>query len=189
MTSRRCRAGCHALVLSVALGTLACGGKPPVNTLPDLQTRIRPGHTVYVIDTSGVETRGKLLALTPSELTVQHDGQVRRFQAASVRQVQRYGDSLWNGTLIGIAASVPGAFFSDPRQVPCPNAPARSCSDYEGGSRALVIAVGGLAGLGIDAMIRHRRPVYVAPGATVRSLRVTPFVARRSGGVMVVVHY
>ena len=176
-------------LLAIALPVAACGGKRPLNTFADLPTRIKPGHTVYLIDSKGVETRGKLEALSPAELSVRSDDQVRRWAAADVRQVQRYGDSLWNGAIIGAAVSVPGAMFADPRYVPCDDDPARTCTDSEAGSRALVVGVGALAGIGIDALVKRRRPVYVAPGATAGSVRLAPLLTHRSTGLAVVIAY
>lgn len=180
------RLGC---VLAIAFLVAACGGKPPVNTFPDLPSRIKPGQTVYVIDSKGVETRGKLLALSASELSVRSEQNVRRFAAVDVRQLQRYGDSLWNGAIIGAAISVPGAMFADPRYVPCDDNPARGCTDSEGGSRALVVGVGALAGAGIDALIKRRQPVYVAPGATRGAIRLIPLLTSRFRGLVIAVEY
>lgn len=175
--------------MALTLLTAACGGKAPVNTFPELATRVRPGHTVYVIDTGGRETRGKVVGIAPGELTVRHDGSVQRFTADEVRQVQRYGDPLWNGAIIGLVAATPGTLLADPRYVPCEGDPRRTCSDAEVGWRAFSIGLGGLAGMGIDALIRHRRQVYVAPGAANRVVRVTPIVTVNAAGVRVTFEY
>ena len=175
------------LALTLVVG--ACGGKAPVTAFPDLPTRIKAGQTVYVIDSKGVETRGRLLALSRSELSIRSEHQDRRFAADEVRQVQRYGDSLWNGAIIGAAVSVPGAMFADPRYVPCDDQPARTCTDNEVGSRALVVGIGALAGAGIDALIKRRRPTYVAPGATRGAIRLAPLLTMRSRGLALLVAY
>lgn len=176
-------------IVSAALLVGGCGGKAPARTFPELQTRIRPGHTVFVVDSTGQETRGKLLEVSTSEIKLRRGDEVRRFAAKDVQHVQRFGDSLWNGAVIGAAASLPGALFADPRNVACEGDPARTCTDSEAGSRALVVGVGALAGLGIDALIRHRHPVYVAPGATGSTVRVAPFLNRRVTGLAIVVTY
>lgn len=172
-----------------AMLVAACGAKAPVSTFPALQTRIRPGHTVYVIDTGGRESRGTLVTVSATELVIGGDDQVRRFASGDVRQVQRYGDSLWNGTLIGIAAVTPGTLLADPQYGPCQSDPDGSCAKTGVGSRAIAIGLGGLMGMAIDALIRHREPVYVAPGAVVGSVRVAPLLRARGAGLAVIVEY
>src|SRR4249919_3584906 len=56
---------------------------------------------VYVLDRTGEETRGKLVSLTGSAVVLQMDSATRTFNLTDVVRVDRQGDSLKNGAIIG----------------------------------------------------------------------------------------
>jgi hypothetical protein len=114
---------------------------------------LKPGNTVYVIDNQGLETRGKVVELSAAALTLDVDGVRQSMDEATIRQVLRYGDSLWNGFVIGAAVSTPGVLISDPQKGGSPHA----------GKRSLAIGIMGVIGAGIDALLRTRQSVYQAP--------------------------
>ena len=62
--------------------------------------------TIYVTDDAGRQTEGKLLRLEPDSVVMLVEGAEQRFDAARVRRIDRRGDSLKNGTLIGVAIGV-----------------------------------------------------------------------------------
>lgn len=132
---------------------------------------MKPGHTVYVIDDTGSETKGRVAAVSASEVTLEVENARRSIPAASVRQVQRYGDSLWNGTLIGLAVGASAMIMTDPKYVPCKGAPQARCEDYQVGQRVALIGAWAALGAGIDALVRGRSQVYLAPGQPSRSAR------------------
>lgn len=177
-------------VLTTALAG-GCAARQPLHSFADLPQRISPGHTVYVIDDAGLETRGQVVSLSPSELTLRVDGQPRSMSAPRIRQVQRYGDSVWNGLAIGAAVALPGMLISDPRYVPCRNDPQRTCSDNEIAQRVMGAALVAAVGAGIDALIRGRDQVYVAPGPISRAARrvvVSPRITDAGAGLTVSIH-
>ena len=61
---------------------------------------------VYVLDDTGVEASGRLLRLDPDSLVLLVGGTERRFDAARVRRIEKRGDSLRNGLLIGALVGV-----------------------------------------------------------------------------------
>ena len=154
------------LIVLLACGGAACAARPPARTFADLDARVRPGRTLFVIDDSGTETRGRLAVLSADALTLDTVGSPRTFPAARVRQVQRYGESLWNGLLIGSAVGLPGTLLADPPYRACRSDPARLCADTAAaaGQRALGLAMMAGIGAGIDALMRSRNQVYLAPG-------------------------
>lgn len=184
----------RSLVFTFLLSTIAagCSARPPARSFTDLQQRIRPGHTLYVIDAAGTETRGKLTAFTPSGLTlVDVSGISRAFDEPQIRQVQRYGDSLWNGVLIGLAFGATGALINDSQYEPCPDNPQRQCAQDDAAQRVLFMGTMTGFGAGIDALIRSRQQVFLAPGqtSTMRRFRVAPFLHQRGGGVSLTLVY
>lgn len=175
--------------LSLLLSTLTlvalvgCAARPPARLFSGLPQRVKPGHTVFVLDDTGSETKGTVISVSASELTLDVEGVRRPMNPASVRTVERYGDSLWNGTLIGLAFGGANMIMSDePRQG----------SDSQVGQRVIVVAAWGAIGAGIDALIRRRDQVYLAPGQSSRSARritVSPQLGSSGAGVFVMVDW
>ena len=127
--------------------------------------------TVYVVDETGAETIGALLRLNPDSLVLLVDGVERRFDATRVRRLDKRGDSLRNGALIGavvgIVMGLVSAGISD-----CPgDDPGGRCL----GTRAAiaVVSAGVYAGIGtgVDALVRGRTTLYVAPAAPTSAAR------------------
>lgn len=128
--------------------------------------------TVYVLDDTGVEASGRLLRLDPDSLVLLVGDTERRFEAARVRRIEKRGDSLRNGAVIGAivgaAIGVLGAGISD-----CPgNDPGGSCPGFR--TAGFLISTGPYAaiGTGIDALVVGRTIWYEAPGAPPRSAQM-----------------
>ena len=141
-----------------------CAARQPARSFLDLQERLHSGNTVYVTETTGAETKGKIVEVSDSALVLDVNGAHRRLDQGSVRDVQRRGDSLWNGLLIGVAVGGSAMLLADPTYEPCATDPQRRCANSHMGQRVLAVGVMGAAGAGIDALIGRRRYVYLAPG-------------------------
>ena len=118
--------------------------------------------TIYVRDDTGAETSGKLLHLNPDSIVILVDGAERRFEAARVTRIQRRGDSLRNGAIIGavvgVAFGILTAGISD-----CPGD--RAGGPCPGSRVALFLVSTGFysaVGTGIDALIPGRTTLYEA---------------------------
>ena len=90
---------------------------------------------------------------------------------------ERRSDSLWNGALIGAGIAVASGLFLCTRTEPWEN-----CRD-DVGPMVRFGAIGAGIGIGIDALIRGRKTIYVAPGTT--RLHAAPIVGRRAAGLQV----
>jgi hypothetical protein len=184
-TGARLSAWRHAGAIAAVWVASGCAQKMPVQSFADVPDRIRPGHAVYVIDTQGEETRGRLQEVSPSGLTVSGTDGLRSFSADSVTAIDRYGDPLWNGLAIGLGIGTAMALFADQREIPCPDGRPRVCRDAEIGSRLGAIALFGAIGTGVDALIRRRTPVYLAPGQRPSSrLVISPAVSPRGAAAI-----
>jgi hypothetical protein len=149
---------------------------------------VKPGHTVFVIDDTGTETKGKVVETSASVLTLDVDGVRRPMDSGRVRQVQRYGDSLWNGFLIGVAVGTPGVLIADPPYEVCKDDPQKLCAEPQLGQRVLALAVMGAVGAGIDALIRGRHQVYLAPdrpSGSARRIAISPRLGLTAVGLFV----
>ena len=114
---------------------------------------------VFVQERSGAETRGRLLSITPAAIAIDVDGSQRTFAAADVVKIDRRGDSLKNGALIGAAIGVFTGFIGD-----CPRSGTNNRSNGCPGARVGYV-LGGSAiwagiGAGIDALIPGRTRLW-----------------------------
>ena len=176
-----------ALVGSIIISALApCAAQEPVRDFSQLNTRLRPGDTVWVTNAQGQEVKGKIQALAPDSLALKGDG-TRSFAAGDVRLIiERERDSLANGALIGLAV---GAVSMG---VVC-------LAEIEEGpdvcvSAALVYGgVGAAIGVGIDALIPGRKILaYRAPGSNGASqarLSMAPVITPRTKGVAIALSF
>jgi hypothetical protein len=150
-------------ILIAALSPAVASAQQTASNWPGLvSSRL---STVYVLDTTGAETSGKLLRLNPDSIVLLVGGAERQFETARVARVQKRGDSLRNGAIIGavigLALGVITAGIAD-----CPgDRPSGGCP----GSRAALFLVStgfySAVGTGIDALIPGRTTLYEAPKA------------------------
>ena len=127
--------------------------------------------TVHVLDDTGAEFSGRLLRLDPDSLVLLVGDTERRFEAARVRRIEKRGDSLRNGAIIGavvgVAIGALGMGMAD-----CPGSGGGSCPGFR--AAGVVISTGFYAavGAGIDALAVGRTTWYEAPAAPRRSARM-----------------
>ena len=172
-----------ALVGSIIIAACApCAAQEPVRDFSQLNTRLRPGDTVWVTDVQGREVKGRIGTLSPDTLTLSSD-EARSYAAADVRQMrQRRPDPLWNGAPIGFAVG---------------GGRGLGLGNFTGGGSwgdaafgALMIgAIGMGIGVGVDALIPGKRlVVYRAPGSSgslPARLSIAPVVTPRARGALV----
>jgi hypothetical protein len=137
------------VLAAVALPTLAAA------QATDQPAGKRKGSaTVYVTDTAGRETKGKLLSWVGSEIVVDTGTTTKTFKPGEAVRLDGNGDSLKNGALIGAAA---GSLFGWLNSSYC------SCAAP--GKVAIAASSAGLyalLGVGIDALIPGRRVLWSA---------------------------
>jgi hypothetical protein len=163
-----------ALLLTPALAQ----AQDVVGSWPGL--KVAALETVYVTERDGRQTEGRLVGFAPDSVIVFVDGAEQRFARERVTRIERRGDSLRNGALIGAGLGVTfgllAALGSD-----CPEDFGGSCPGVRATYFALsTVAYTGL-GAGIDGLIVRRTRVFEAgpPGV---AARITPNGARLSVG-------
>lgn len=149
----------------------------------ELRLKIKSGDAIYVTDETGRERRGRVLDLSPSVLRVAFDGQPADLTESGVQRIrQRRPDPLWTGAAIGggigLGLGVAAAAFSE------------DCShnSSSGGCIGPVLMVTGAyaaIGVGIDALIQGRKPIYERRAAG--RVRVEPLAPPRGVGVRLVI--
>jgi len=146
------------ILASLALGPAAAArAQEQAASLEEVRGKTAPGQTLRVVDKDGRVVKGKLGEITPGWLTLQgeRDQQRWRFDLSDIRRVER-PDSVWSGTLIGLAAGLPaGLALCD-----CFGG---DCCDGGGWAASLTTAALG-AGIGalVDAIIGPK-VLYRAP--------------------------
>ena len=172
--------------MAIVATTLVPGGVCAQEAVQGWPGLAAPGSsTVYVLDDAGVERSGRLLGVNPDSLVLWVDDAEIRFEAARVRRIQKRGDSLRNGALIGAVVGVGMGFFvagiSD-----CPGDDAGgSCPGFRAGaflgSTGFYMAVGA----GIDALVVGRTTLYEGQVAPLRGAepghRGRPAISLRFG--------
>jgi hypothetical protein len=173
-----------ALVAALSLAAPApCGAQEPVRDFSQLNTRLRPGDTVWVTDAQGREVKGRILSLNTDALTLE-GGNRTSFGAPDVSTIQvRRNDSLGNGALIGLG--VGGGLTLVACLVSVESRDAGWCV----AAAAVYGGVGAGIGVGIDALIPGKKILaYRAPapgGAPPARLSIAPVVTPRTKGVAV----
>lgn len=164
-------------VVVILSSVLSAEAQKPVGSMERLSATVKSGDTVYVTDSSGLETKGTFINLADATLTMLVEGELRRLPASDLRQVARRGDSLRNGILIGVAVGVGAAVASPSNPCDPPDAQGFPTEFYCGGSKdAAAVAFGaafGVIGGWIDRHFKGRTVVFRAgPAPTVRILPV-----------------
>jgi hypothetical protein len=171
-----------AAVLIVLLPALSAA-QEPVKSFDQLDTRLKPGDTVYVTDAQGREVKGKIRELTPSALMLDNGGGWTVQSREGSRITQKHGHKTAKGALWGLVA---GAAISV-----WPAVVAGTCHEEDCQMVALVIPVFLGAGAGIGAAVGATKPskelvVYRAPSAgTSARFSIAPMISPRAKGVAV----
>lgn len=159
------------LSLIVAMGMMFVAGSPAsAQSQPSGEpsgynwegVRAKGLTTVFVRDTDGVSTTGKLLAFSPDALVLLVNGEERRLERSSVLRVQTR-DSLKNGTIIGAVAGVILGSITAGIADCTSGAGSNGCPGVRLAFLALSTATYAGLGAGIDALVPGRTTIYAAP--------------------------
>ena len=179
------------LATAAALAVPApCAAQKPVTSFDQLNTRLKPGDTVWVTDAQGREINGTIETLGPDALTLKGDG-TDAFAARDVARVQRRErDSLVNGTLIGLGVGVGFAVAAYSKSTAQERENCRTEYLLCGFVMVAYAGLGAGIGAGIDALIPGKNAVVTyraaAPaGGTAARVSLAPVVTRRAKGVAV----
>ena len=127
-----------------------------------VQSRVAPGDTVFVIDVTGAETRGQVVAVDVSAIRLNVKGTEREWEGAAVNRLDRRGDPVKDGARRGlITGGVVGAVLGAIAGATWANS--GSGSTPVGGAFGLGLVGTGLGvgiGVGLDALIQGRTLVY-----------------------------
>ena len=150
-----------ALILAVAS---PAGAQP----LPDRVVRsLSPNDVIIVTTKDSGETRGAFVALSSTSLVVSVKGQQREIRVENVISIEKPGDPVWGGAIIG--GAILGLGFMGGAGASC----SPDCDKEVPSAAAVGVAVGAAIGAGLDYLHRGRTRVYKAP-ASARAFRPAP---------------
>jgi hypothetical protein len=144
-------------LVAALIAATAASAEEPARTLDEL--RRLTGPVVYVRDTAGNEMKGRLVQISDSGIMLLTDGITREIPQPEIAKIDRHGDSVRDGAVIGAALGAIGYI-----------AVARA-DGVTANIAALPVAVFFYAamGAGIDAMITRRTEIYRAPSLSAAS--------------------
>ena len=168
----------------IAVPALAAA-QEPVRDFAQLNTRLKPGDTVWVTDSQGREIKGKITNLSSGSLALKAKG-APILSATDVSTIQlRDRDSLKNGTLIGLGVGA-GLGLAGCISIAGEEDAGAWCAM----GMLFYAGIGAGIGVGIDAMIPGKKLVaYRAPGSAGPSrarLSIAPAVTPRAKGLALV---
>lgn len=147
------------------LGCAAAAGAQPATGFAAVVPRVSAGDRLGIVDGAGATMWGRLVRITPADVEiVDASGHARAFAAGEIRRIERRGDSLRNGVVLGafIGGALGGAI-----------AGSMDLMGNSGGlgtfmrGAAVIGGVGGTVGLALDAVHVGRSTIYdAAPPST-----------------------
>lgn len=182
------------LLSVVVLEGLLLATVASAQTVPPAQDFTSLGATrtsIDVVTDTGTETRGRLLRFDAESLTMNGHGRDITFDRQHVARIYQRGDSLKNGTLIGLGVGAAlgmsaglgaecGGLFEAVR--PCTAGEKVRMTAIAGG---VLGAIGMGIGAGIDALRTGRRLLYEAqPQRRTATFSVVPNVTRAHATLM-----
>ena len=154
--------------MAVTAGLLLATAMPVTtqDRFDHVQYALRAGDTVFVVDDTGTETRGKVARIGPSALRLIVDGYERDWGAAAVERLERRGDSLKNGAIAGLAT---GGIFGFLAIAAVSGAGGGAAFPLVPSDGQIAVVLGAFMGLGagigagIDALVPGRTLLYLRP--------------------------
>lgn len=148
-----------ALVVVLAPGVVSA--QDAGTSWPGLDLKTADLSTVYVLDDTGVETSGRFLRLDPDSIVLLVGGVEQRFEAPRVRRIEKRGDSLRSGAIVGAIVGLAMA-LSVGRMADCPGSnPGGPCPGFRAAGILMFTGIGA----GVDALVAGRTTLYEAPRA------------------------
>jgi len=158
-------------------------------TFAELSSRLEPGDTVIVTREAGERTEAKVQGFDVDlrTLFLTADGTSFGMTEPEIRQLAIRGhDSFVNGAVIG--ASVGGGFFVI-LGIACALVSDCDAASETFAAAAILGGIGAGIGVGIDALVKTERLVYVGPSGSSFSLALAPVASRTGKGVRVVFRF
>jgi hypothetical protein len=149
-----------AIVLAVVVGG-GCASAPRTRSFKLLPRYLDTGNTIQLTETTGLTTRGRLWALSPTSLTILTDGVSRDVQDDRVARIRRPQRWIVRGALMGLGIGAGVGYIAGRSQTE------PSVNFLDGLDAAFTMLNGMILGTAIGALVggvvKVNRTVYEAP--------------------------
>ena len=150
----------HRVIVVTAMSVLfpaVAAAQQPASSFAGLDGILRTGDRVEIVDLQGRELSGKITDLSSTSISVDGEAGSRRLAEADVALIrQRRADSVWNGTLTGLAI---GGGLGLVMEATCSDD--SHCGEAQDGQMLLGGVVWGTGiGLLVDALRKTSHDVY-----------------------------
>ncbi len=194
-----------ALALVLVLAPVQARAQLIATSFDELQGTLKQGQRIQVTTARGDKLKGDVLQVSASALELRIKtprpesstpaAAQRRLVENDVRQIAiERRDGLWNGTLIGLAATAFPGIATIAWGLSAANDGYTTGAEVAGAG-IVILGIGAGIGAAVDASIHRRTTVYLrlpaqawAP-ASGPTLSVTPLLARTAGGVRLSVQF
>ena len=194
-----------ALALLVVLAPIDARAQLIATSFDELPTTLQQGETIELTTATGDTLKGDVLDVSSSglELRIRTPRPAGNTPAAAQRRllendvrriVREHHDSLWNGTIIGLAAAAFPGVVSIAWGLSAANEGYTTGAELAGAG-IVMLGIGAGLGAAVDASIHRRTTVYLRPttrssvgrdsGLPGPAVSVSPLLARTAGGVRV----
>lgn len=159
------------LAMSLIVSCAASAAAQPPDTPPagqsmpslqELRNFVRPGDTLYVIDSQGDETKGRLMNILDRAIALEVDHTRRTLPADSIVRIDRTRrDSVKNGVLIGLATGAVAGYAAG-RRVDSPACPRNGLECGQGATIGAYSGAfwGAIGGWIADGLHRTRETIF-----------------------------
>jgi hypothetical protein len=151
----------------------------------ELQTRVRRGERVQVIDITGKKTEGEFDGISGASLWLITNSTRQEFLDTSIHEVRkRRSESRWDGALIGLGIGAAAGLATV--KLHCSGASESEDCHSIGMAVILPIVAGGGAGVGglIDFAIKKHDTVFARTGTSGYRFELSPMLGRQLKGVV-----
>ena len=175
------------LFLLLAFAPRVVFAQEPGHSLQELQSRVRIGDTIRIVDPAGKQTQGKFEGLANSSLRIQVNGITREFREPLIREIHlKYrdpiSDGLRKGAVIGAVAGVAFGLVA---------VASEGCESARCTTEAAVVwgaigaGIGAASGALGDSMKHRYATIFSAPRTTANPWGISPVLSRETKAVKI----
>jgi hypothetical protein len=167
--------------LSVCVVSMECAAQQ-AHSFEQLQVLVKPGDNIYVTDSAGNTSKGRISELTRDSLGLMVKGTRRDLSESDIFEIKKWRhDSLKNGALIGAGTALTLTTIFVAAYCGSGGCDAGAAA----GAVLVYTGVGAAIGTGIDALIPAKQSIYHNTNRTSRKVQIRPIINRFDKGVKV----
>ena len=179
------------LLILLALAPRFLFAQEPAHSLQELQSRVRIGDTIRIVDAAGKQVPGRFDGLAGSSLRIQVKGIAREFSEPLIHEIDLkcedpISNGLRNGAIIGAAAGIALGLVG----VASEGCESSSCTMGAGAAwGAIGAGIGTASGALVDSMKHRYATIFSAPRTTTNRWNIAPVFSRERREVKIALRF